>query len=127
MKGAPRISEAEWEVMKVIWRQPSPSLAQDIIQALAQSTTWSPATIKTMLNRLVAKGALRYERMGRSYLYSAVVNESKCCAAEADSFLDRVFDGSLSPLLAHFVRSRRLTKKELESLEQVLRDRKPNS
>ncbi len=126
MKDAPRISEAEWEVMKVVWRQPSPSLAQDIIQALARSTTWSPATVKTMLNRLVTKGVLRYERTGRSYLYSAAINESECCAAEADSFLERVFDGSLSPLLAHFARSRRLTKKELESLEQILRDRKPS-
>ena len=125
MKAAPRISEAEWEVMKVLWKQSSPSLAQDVIQTLAQSTTWSPATIKTMLNRLVVKGALRYEHAGRSYLYSAAVSESECCAAEADSFLARVFDGSLSPLLAHFVRSRGLTKKELASLEQILREQKP--
>ena len=66
MKEASRISEAEWEVMKVVWKQASPSLAQDIIQALAQSTTWSPATIKTMLNRLVGKGALQFERTGKS-------------------------------------------------------------
>ena len=125
MKEAPRISEAEWEVMKVVWKQSSPSLAQEIIQTLTRNTTWSPATIKTMLNRLVAKGVLQYERAGKAYLYSAAVTESECCAAEADSFLDRVFDGSLSPLLAHFVRSRRLTGKELESLEQILRGRKP--
>ncbi len=125
MKEAPRISEAEWEVMKVVWKGPSPLLAQDIIQTLAQSTTWSVTTVKTMLSRLVAKGALRYEPAGRSYLYSAAVGEAECRAAEADSLLERVFNGSLSPLLAHFAGSRRLTPQELESLEQILRDHKP--
>ena len=123
MKGVPRISEAEWAVMKVIWKR-FPCLAHEIIQALAPGETWSPATIKTMLNRLVGKGALRYERLGRSYLYSPAVTEEDCRAAEGDSFLHRVFDGSLSPLLAHFVHSRRLTREELESLEQILREKK---
>ena len=126
MKAAIRISEAEWEVMKIIWRRSSPWLAQEIIQALAPSATWSSATVKTMLNRLVGKGALRFERQGKAYLYSPAVTEARCRATEANSFLERVFDGSLSPLLAHFVRSRRLTKKELESLEQILREQKPN-
>ena len=122
MKEAPRISEAEWEVMKVLWKK-SPALAQDIIQALTTATArWSPATVKTMLNRLVGKGALQYERTGKSYLYSPAVAEAQCRAAEADSFLNRVFDGSLSPMLSHFVRSRRLSQKDLDSLEQILRD-----
>ena len=125
MKEAPRISEGEWEVMKAVWKQPAPALAQDIIQALAQHTAWSAATIKTMLNRLVAKGALQYERVGKSYLYSAAVTAAECRTAEADSFLKRVFDGSLSPMLAHFVRSRRLSPQEIESLEQILREKKP--
>ena len=124
MKKAPRISEAEWEVMKVVWKRPEPALAQDIIQELARSKTWSAPTVKTMLNRLVAKGALQYERAGKSYLYSAAVGESECRAAEADSFLKRVFDGSLSPMLAHFVRSRRLTQKELDALEKILHEKK---
>lgn len=110
--------------MKVLWRQ-SPLLAQDIIQSLAVTASWTPATVKTMLNRLVGKGALRYERSGKSYLYSPAVTEAECREAEADSFLNRVFDGSLSPLLAHFVSSRRLSRKELDSLEQLLRERNP--
>ena len=113
--------------MKVVWKQASPTLAQDIIHSLAQHTTWSAATVKTMLNRLVAKGALQYERAGKSYLYSAAVTEGECRAAEADSFLKRVFDGSLSPMLSHFVRSRRLTQKELDALEQILREKKPRA
>ena len=108
--------------MKVVWKQGSPLLAQDIVQALTEGTKWSAATIKTMLNRLVGKGALQYERTGKSYLYSPAVTEAECRAAVSESFLDRVFDGSLSPMLAHFVRSRRLTAQELDSLEQILRD-----
>ena len=122
MKEAPRISEAEWEVMKVVWKK-FPCLAQEVIQTLAASAKWTPATIKTMLNRLVGKKALRFERAGKSYLYSPAITEAECRAAEADSFLNRVFDGSLSPLLSHFVRSRPLTEQELASLENLLRER----
>ena len=123
MKLAPRISEAEWEVMKVIWKK-SPSRAQEIIQALAATAKWEPATIKTLLNRLIGKGALRFEKEGKSYLYSSAYTEEEFRAAEADSFLDRVFDGGLSPMLSHFVRSRSLTPKDLETLEKLLREKK---
>jgi BlaI family penicillinase repressor len=123
MKGAPRISDAEWAVMKVVWKN-APCLAQDIIRALPKVPKWSPATVKTMLNRLVAKGALGFARAGKSYLYSAAVTETECRAAAGDSFLDRVFDGSLSPLLSHFASSRRLSAEELDSLEQILREKK---
>jgi BlaI family penicillinase repressor len=123
MKAAPRISEAEWEVMKVIWKK-SPRLASDIIQALSARAKWGPATVKTLLNRLVGKGVLRFEKTGKSYLYSPAYTEEDCRGAEADSFLHRVFDGSLSPMISHFVRSRPLTRKELDSLEEILRQGK---
>ena len=123
MKIAPRISEAEWEVMKVVWKN-APCLAQDIIQVLSGSTNWGAATVKTLLNRLMTKGALRFEKTGKSYLYSPAFSEDECRAAEADSFLNRVFDGALSPMILHFVQSRQLTSKELDSLEKILRERK---
>lgn len=125
MKMGPRISEAEWEVMKVVWKR-APRLAQDIIQELAAgSHQWSPATVKTMLNRLVAKGALEFEPQGKRYLYSPAITETEGRAAQAESFLNRVFDGALSPMLSHFVQSRRLSPQDLAALEQVLRDKKP--
>jgi BlaI family transcriptional regulator, penicillinase repressor len=123
MKAAPRISEAEWDVMKVVWKK-SPCLAQDIIQALSGNTKWSPATIKTLLNRLMTKGALRFEKNGKSYIYSPAFTEEEFRTAEADSFLHRVFDGALSPMISHFVQSRRLSSKELDSLEKILRESK---
>jgi len=115
-----RISEAEWQVMKVVWRKPR-SGAQEIIEELAESTSWTSATIKTLLNRLVKKQALGFERDGKSYLYFAKIAEEECRGAEAETFLDRVFNGSLAPMLAHFVNNRRLSKKEIEELEHLLR------
>lgn len=120
MKSSPRISEAEWLVMKVVWKK-SPCSAQQIIDALSSSTDWSATTIKTLINRLLRKGVLDFEKQGKAYLYSPVRTEEECRGNEAQSFLDRVFDGALSPMLAHFVRSRRLSPKELQELERILK------
>jgi BlaI family penicillinase repressor len=116
----PRISDAEWEVMKVVWRQ-APCSAHDVVSALASSKTWSAATIKTLLNRLHSKGALRFEKVGKSYLYHPAFTEDRLRSAEAESFVDRVFDGSLSPMIAHFARSKKLSEKDLDELERILR------
>jgi BlaI family penicillinase repressor len=116
----PRISDAEWEVMKVVWRQ-APCSAHDVVSALASSRTWSAATIKTLLNRLHSKGALRFEKVGKAYLYHPAFTEDRLRSAETESFVDRVFDGSLSPMIAHFARSGKLSEKDLDELERILR------
>jgi BlaI family penicillinase repressor len=123
MKAAPRISEAEWEVMKVLWKK-APCPASEISRMLSARFHWSSATVKTFLNRLLGKGALRFEKSGRAYLYSPAHTEEEFRSAEADSFLRRIFDGALSPMFSHFVQSRHLTPKEWESLEEILRERK---
>ena len=123
MKSDNRISAAEWEVMKVVWKRRSCS-AQEVVADLAPSTGWSAATIKTLLNRLLRKGALAFTKTGKAYLYSAEWSEEDCRRAEADSFLDRVFDGAVSPMLAHFVRSRRLSEADLRELERLLKEGK---
>ena len=120
MKPLPQLSDAEWQVMKAVW-QKAPCLAQDVILHLAEMSTWSQATVKTLLNRLVAKGALLFEKNGKSYIYRPAFTETELRADVADSFLDRVFDGALAPMLAHFVQSKRLSKKEIESLESLLK------
>src|SRR5262245_35747599 len=121
-KRIPRISETEWEVMRVIWAQ-HPVTASEIIERLAQAdASWHPKTARTLLARLVKKKALDYEAQGRSYVYEPLVTERECIAAASASFLDRVFGGALQPMLAHFVEARRLTGKELEELKQVLEE-----
>ena len=119
-KKIPRISETEWEVMRVVWAK-HPITASEIIERLAQAdASWHPKTARTLLARLVKKRALDYEPQGRRYVYEPLVTERDCVAAASASFLDRVFGGALQPMLAHFVEARRLTGKELEELKQLI-------
>ena len=117
----PHFTEAEWEVMKTIWRRaPEPSIATDIAAELAGHTGWTESTVKTLINRLLKKGALRFQKQSKLYLYYPAVTEEECRAVEADSFLNRVFDGSLSPLLNHLVDSRKLSADEIAELERLV-------
>lgn len=116
----PRISETEWEVMRAVWAN-HPATASEIIECLTQGDpSWHPKTAKTLLARLVQKKVLDYEPQGRSYVYEPLVTERDCVAAATGSFLDRVFGGSLKPMLAHFVKSHRLTKHDLDDLKELL-------
>lgn len=124
MKSIPKISETEWEVMKVIWTK-APLSAAEIIEALsAIDPTWHPKTAKTLLNRLVKKKALGYDKEGRAYLYRPLVRESDCALAESESFLDRVFGGSLKPMLANFVKRKKLSVAEIRELKRLLEGKK---
>lgn len=115
----PRISETEWEIMKICWNR-SPVTAQEIIAALSAHDDWHPKTVKTLLNRLVKKRALGFQKDGRIYLYRPLVAEKNCVAAESQSFLDRVFGGSLQPLLAHFAESQKMSPSEIAELKNLL-------
>jgi BlaI family penicillinase repressor len=120
MKTTPRISETEWEVMRVIWTK-HPITAAEVIERLRQQdSTWHPKTARTLLARLVRKKVLDYEPQGRLYVYEPRLSERECVAAVSESFVERVFGGSLKPMLAHFVQHRKLSRKEIEELKRVL-------
>jgi BlaI family penicillinase repressor len=119
MKHVPRISDAEWTVMKVLWAR-SPLPAQEVVDAVADTEQWHPKTVKTLLNRLVKKGALDFTQQGRAYLYRPLITEAACATAASEAFLDRVFGGSLKPMLAHFVEHKRLSSKEMNELKRLL-------
>src|SRR6266581_3207351 len=120
MKAIPKISETEWEVMRVVWDH-HPLSAAEVIERLVQSDpSWHPKTVRTLLGRLVRKKALKYEAQGRSYVYEPEVSESECVAAASESFLERVFGGSLKPMLAHFVERQKLTREDLQELSDLL-------
>jgi len=121
MNRIPRISETEWEVMKVVWSH-SPISAQEIIDELAAEDDWHPKTVKTLLNRLVKKRALGFRKEGRAYLYRPRVKQSECVTAESESFLDRVFGGALKPMLAHFVENKKLSPDEIAELKRLLKN-----
>lgn len=120
MKFVPRISDTEWEIMRIIWMR-HPLTANEVIERLAATDSgWHPKTARTLLARLVRKRALGYEARGRTYVYSPLVSEEDCVATASESFLDRVFGGSLKPMLAHFVERQKLTRKDLQELEKLL-------
>lgn len=119
MKSMPKISESEWLVMKEIWGQ-HPITANDIVFALSDTTTWSPKTIKTLLTRLVKKGAVGYETGGREYHYFPLVEESVLVKEESRSFLQRVFGGTIKPMLATLVESEDLSAEDIEELKRIL-------
>ncbi len=107
MAGLPRISDTEWELMRIIWAR-QPVTSAEIIGTLREADpTWHPVTAKTLLNRLVKKGVLSHTRQGRAYLYRARVEEGACVAAATRAFLDRVFGGSVERMTAHLTGTRR--------------------
>jgi BlaI family penicillinase repressor len=120
MKPVPKITDTEWEIMRVVWAR-HPLTASEIVEQLAATgPTWHPKTVRTLLARLVQKKVLHHESEGRRYVYGPLVTERECIATASNSFLDRVFAGSLKPMLLHFVEERRLTKKDLQELRQLL-------
>jgi len=120
MEQLPRISETEWEIMRVVWSRNPISAAEIIESLIAQDPTWHPVTAKTLLNRLVKKGVLGYDLEGRSYLYRPLVRERDCVNAVSSSFLQRVFGGSLNTMVAHFVEHRKLSPKQIKELRRLL-------
>ncbi len=124
MRAIPKISDAEWEIMSVMWKKPKALTSQEIIDAVAGRQMWHPKTVRTLLTRLAKKGAVGFEKEGRGYIYRALVTKKDCVQAVSQSFLDRVFGGSLKPMLAHFVREKEISKAELEELKRLLKGRK---
>lgn len=123
MERIPKISEAEWEIMKIIWKK-SPVTSEQIIDELAVKKEWNPKTVKSFLNRLVNKEAIGYTKSGRNYLYHPIVTEEECVSMESQSFLNRVYDGAIEMLFSHYLKREKLSNKEIEKLQKILLDKK---
>ena len=120
MPPIPAISDSEWDVMNVLWSADAPLGANDVVARLAGVRDWSPRTVKTLLNRLINKGALAYETQGKRYLYRPRVTREQCVREETRSFLSRVFANAPGPMLLQFVAQARLTPEEVEALKRLL-------
>ena len=114
-----QISEAESAVMEVLWRS-NPLGADEVVAALARSRDWQEATIKTLLNRLLNKGAIAAERDGRRYRYTPVLPREEWLLDESRGMLERLFDGRVAPLVAHFSQHRKLSRKDIADLRKLL-------
>ncbi|KUO75474.1 MAG: transcriptional regulator [Desulfosporosinus sp. BRH_c37] len=124
MSEIPKISESEWEVMKIFWSKAVPCTANEIVDALGSFSDWKPNTVKTLITRLVKKGALGFREERRIYWYYPLLTENKCIRSETKSFVKRVFGGAIKPMLVTFLQEEKLSQEEIEELKRILEERK---
>ena len=119
MKKLPKISESEWLVMQVLWKK-SPLTANEIVEELAGKSKWKPKTIKTLITRLMNKGAIKFEKEGRLYKYHPAVSKDECVRMERGSFVRRVYGGINKPMLAAFLEDAKLSAEDISELKKIL-------
>lgn len=121
MNRLPQISEAEFEVMKIVW-QYAPISTNEITERLVKTTTWGPKTIQTLIKRLTNKGALTYEKEGRVYVYTPLVKENEYINQQSNSFLRCFYDGDITAMLSAYIKNDRLSAEEIGTLRSMLED-----
>ncbi|CAN7739216.1 penicillinase repressor BlaI [Paenibacillus qinlingensis] len=119
MKTVPHITDAEWEVMKVLWNE-SPRTANEVIDAMQERTEWKPKTIRTLLNRLAQKQAISFTQENRVYAYFPLVSEGECVKSETQSFLKRIYGGAFKPMLVNFLKEEQLSEEDIKELREML-------
>jgi BlaI family penicillinase repressor len=119
-----RISEAELQVMEALWRASEPLTATDVADRIDAGRGWSLATVKTMLSRLAAKGALTHREDGRRFFYSPAIDRDSYVGSESRRFVDRLFGGRLSPLVARLAEEDVLDDEDIAAIEAILRELK---
>lgn len=115
------ISDAESLVMEVLWDK-HPRYSDEIITILCSQQDWQEATVKTLLNRLLNKGAITAEKQGRRYLYSPVLQRETWVGRESEGFLTRMFGGHLAPLVAHFSKHDKLSPQDLAEIKRLIEE-----
>jgi len=119
MKKLPKISESEWLVMRVLWSNGSLT-ANEVVKELTGKTKWKPKTIKTLITRLMKKGAVKFEKEGRKYRYYPAVSQAECVRMERRSFVRRVYGGTTKPMLAAFLEDAKLSAEDISELRKIL-------
>ena len=119
MKKLPQISEAEFEVMKIVWKY-APINTNEITDRLVKTSSWRPKTIQTLIKRLVTKGVIDYEKQGRVFVYTPLVKKSEYIDQESNSFLKRYYDGDITAMLSAYVKSDKLTETDIDTLRSLL-------
>ena len=119
MSNLPQISEAEFEVMKIVWKY-APISTNEITKKLTQISRWSPKTIQTLIKRLVSKKALTYEKQGRGFVYTPLVKEDEYIRQESNSFLKRYYNDNITSMLASYIEDDKLSEEDIANLRNLL-------
>lgn len=122
MNKLPTISEAEYEVMKIVWAN-APISTNEVVEKLVETTTWTPKTIQSLLARLVKKGALDYDKNGRVFVYTPLVKEEEYLEKESNTFLNRFYNGMLSSMVVNFLKQDKLSQDDIQELRRILDER----
>ncbi|MFF2090030.1 BlaI/MecI/CopY family transcriptional regulator [Paenibacillus sp. NPDC058174] len=123
MSSVPRISESEWEIMKIIWIG-HPITAEHIAARLPKGIEWSEQTVRTFITRLLKKQAIDFNKEGRSYHYYPLVSEKDCVKTESQSFIKRVFGGAAGLMVTNFLEEAEFSEAEIEELQRILTEKK---
>ena len=116
-----RISTAESLVMEALWKR-QPLTAEELFAELGAAQGWAEGTLKTLIGRLLKKGAVSAEKDGRRYLYRPLVAREDYVAAESQGLLDRLFEGRLAPLVSHFSERQRLSPRDIADLKRLIQE-----
>ncbi len=119
MKNSFSISEAEYQVMKLIWDR-APVSTKEVTEILADESSWKPKTIQTLLSRLVKKGAIGYKKEGRVFVYTPLIKEEDYVEQESSSFLNKFYDGALNSMVVNFLEQDKLTENDINELKKIL-------
>lgn len=119
MKALPQISEAEFQVMKIVWEH-APVSTNQVTEYLARTTKWSPKTIQTMLKRLVQKKALTYDKEGRVFIYKPLIGQQDYVNQESRHFLQRFYNGNVVSMVTAFLDMEELSQQEVDELKELL-------
>lgn len=119
MKNLFTISEAEYQVMKIIWAK-APISTNEVVEELIKTREWSPKTIQTLLSRLVKKGVLDHKKESRKFVYTSLVKEEEYLEQESDTFLNRFYEGTLNSMVVNFLEQDKLTKNDIDELKRIL-------
>lgn len=123
MKENTQISEAELEVMKLLWKNKKMT-SPEIVGELLKTSEWKDKTILTLINRLVKKGAVNAEKeSGKAFLYSANINEDEYKQEQSNSLINKLFNGSISLMMSNFVKSNKISNEDIEELKRILESR----
>ena len=119
-----RISDAELDLMEVLWAASEPLTSAEVGERLEAQRGWSMATVKTMLGRLAAKGVVSHREDGRRFLYSPAIEREAYVGSESRRFVERLFGGRLSPLVARLAEEDALDEEDIAAIEAILRELK---
>ncbi|UOQ91969.1 penicillinase repressor BlaI [Halobacillus shinanisalinarum] len=122
-KKIPNISESEWEVMHVLWKK-VPQTANEVISSLQEQTDWKPKTVRTLLDRLSRKNVIGVNKDRRVYTFFPLYSQDECQHAEAQSFIQRIYGGTLKSMLVQFIEEDSLSEEDIKELRSIL-DEKP--